>query len=128
MRRLSLVALLTAPLLLAGCDLLGIESPAKLAQAREADGRAIGAACRHAGRGIEDCFELNRRTDRAAMFAGWREMNDYMRENEMAPVAPQFTPRAGASDSRPAPDAVAQRKAEPAPDSRPGKDAKPRDS
>ena len=75
--------------LLAGCDMLGIESPEKLAATREADGKAIGGACRHAGRAIEDCYALNKKADRAAVFAGWREMNDYMRENKIEAVAPQ---------------------------------------
>lgn len=69
--------------LLAGCDMLGIESPEKLAATREADGKAVGGACRHAGRAIEDCYALNKKADRAAVFAGWREMNDYMRENKL---------------------------------------------
>lgn len=86
MKRLVPLLLLT---LLAGCDLLGIESPEKVAASREADGKAIGGACRHAGRAIEDCYALNRKADRAAVFAGWREMNDYMRENKIEEVAPQ---------------------------------------
>ncbi|MDO9112697.1 MAG: hypothetical protein Q7U63_02770 [Polaromonas sp.] len=83
--------LLAATLLgLAGCDQLGIESPAAEAARREADGKAIGAACRHAARSVEMCFEINKRADRPAMFAGWREMNDYMRENsiEAMPAVP----------------------------------------
>ena len=31
-----------------------------------ADGKAIGGACRHAGRAIEDCYVLNKRAERAA--------------------------------------------------------------
>ena len=76
--------------LLAGCDMLGIESPEKLAATREADGKAIGGACRHAGRAIEDCYALNKKADRAAVFAGWRDMNDYMRENKIEEVPPQI--------------------------------------
>ena len=76
---------------LAGCDLLGIESPEKVAAVREAEGRAVGGACRHAGRAIEDCYAMNRRADKAAVFAGWREMNDYMRENKMEAVTPELT-------------------------------------
>jgi hypothetical protein len=83
---LSLAAV--AASLLSGCDMLGIESPEKVAAAREAEGRAVGGACRHAGRAIEDCYTLNRRVDKAAIFAGWRDMNDYMRENKIDPVAP----------------------------------------
>lgn len=86
MKRLVPLLLLT---LLAGCDLLGIESPEKVAASREADGKAIGGACRHAGRAIEDCYALNKKADRAAVFAGWREMNDYMRENQLQEVVPQ---------------------------------------
>lgn len=86
MKRLVPLLLLT---LVAGCDMLGIESPEKVAASREADGKAIGGACRHAGRAIEDCYALNKKADRAAVFAGWREMNDYMRENKLEEVAPQ---------------------------------------
>ena len=81
--------LLAAALLVGGCDLLGIESAQALAERREADGKAVGGACRHAGRAIEDCYTLNRKADKAAVFAGWREMNDYMRENKIDAVAPQ---------------------------------------
>jgi hypothetical protein len=87
--------LLAAAGLLGGCDMLGIESPEKIAAAREADGRAIGGACRHAGRAIEDCYTIYRKADRAAVFAGWRDMNDYMRENKLEPVAPQLAAQAG---------------------------------
>jgi hypothetical protein len=86
-RLLSSLLLLGA---LSGCNLLG-ESSEALAARREADGRAIGGACRHAGRAIEDCYVLNKKSDRAAVFAGWREMNDYMRDNQLQAVAPQFS-------------------------------------
>jgi len=90
---LSRLILLTATsLLLAGCDLLGIESTQAVAERREADGKAVGGACRHAGRALEDCYTLNRKADKAAVFAGWREMNDYMRENKIEVVAPQLGP------------------------------------
>ena len=94
MRRTALSLALVATALLAGCDMLGIESPETLAAAREADGKAIGGACRHAGRAIEDCFAMYRKSDRAAVFAGWRDMNDYMRENKIEPVAPQLAAQA----------------------------------
>ena len=68
--------------------MLGIDSPEKIAAAKDADGKAIGGACRHAGRAIEDCFAIYKKSDRAAIFAGWRDMNDYMRENKIEPVPP----------------------------------------
>ena len=84
--------LLSLAALLSGCDMLGIESATATAGKREADGKAVGSACRHAGRAIEDCYALNKKADRAAVFAGWREMNDYMRENKIEEVAPTLPP------------------------------------
>jgi hypothetical protein len=77
---------------LAGCDQLGLEAASVTAARVEADGKAVGAACRHGGRAIEDCFTLNRKIDKAAIYAGWREMDDYMRENKMEAVAPSLGP------------------------------------
>ena len=82
------LALLALPLLLAGCEQLGIPDPAKEAAAREAEGRAIGSACRHALRAIEDCYTLNPKAQKAAVYQGWREMDEYMRENKLDGVAP----------------------------------------
>ncbi len=91
MHRLLAVTVLTVSALLSGCEMLGIESPEKLAAVREADGKAVGGACRHAGRAIEDCYAVNKKADKAAVFAGWRDMNDYMRENKIDAVPPQST-------------------------------------
>ena len=86
--------------LLSGCDALtgalGIEMPEKVAAARDADGKAIGGACRQAGRAIEDCYALNKKADKAGIVAGWRDMNDYMRENKIEAVTPQLTPTTAA--------------------------------
>lgn len=75
-------------LLLAGCEQLGIENPAHIAAAREAEGRAIGSACRHSGRALEDCYFLNPRAQKAAIFTGWRDMDAYMRENNLEIIDP----------------------------------------
>jgi hypothetical protein len=100
--RRPILALLPLVAALGGCDLLGIETASQQAARREADGKAIGGACRHAARSIEQCFASNKRADRAAVFAGWREMNDYMRENniEAVPAPPEPAPVAE-SDSGP---------------------------
>lgn len=55
---------------------------------KEGDARATGGACRHAGRALEDCYALNPESDRGSVFAGWKDMNDYMRENKMEEVKP----------------------------------------
>jgi hypothetical protein len=69
-----------------------------LAAKREAEGKAVGGACRHAARSIEDCYAQNRRADKAAIFAGWREMNDYMRENDIQAM-PDVEPAADTEPS-----------------------------
>lgn len=122
MRRLLALSLCAAAL--SGCDMLGIDSPEKVAAVREADGKAIGGACRHAGRAIEDCYALNKKADRAAVFAGWREMNDYMRENKIDEVRPQL---AGPGASAPATAAAADEEDAPAKGkAKPGDPAKPK--
>ena len=95
--RLPALAIICLASALAGCEMLGIESPEKVAAAKEAEGKAIGGACRHAGRAIEDCYVLNKRADKAAVFAGWREMNDYMRENKIEPVLPTLAAQTAAA-------------------------------
>jgi hypothetical protein len=84
---------------LAGCDQLGIEAASVTAARVEADGKAVGAACRHGGRAIEDCFTLNRKVDKAAIYAGWREMDDYMRENKIDVVPATLAAAKRASDA-----------------------------
>ena len=87
---------LAAPLLLlallAGCEMLGLESPEKLAALKEGEGKAVGSACRHANRAIEDCYGLNPKVQKAAVVVGWREMDEYMRENKLEAVAPVLSP------------------------------------
>jgi len=78
-----LLAALPAFLLLSGCDMLGLETPGMVTQRQAAEARAVGAACRHAVRSIEDCFASNPRLSRAEMFEGWREMDQHMRDNDI---------------------------------------------
>ncbi|WP_343996728.1 hypothetical protein [Ideonella azotifigens] len=116
--------------LLAGCDQLGIESATVVAEKKSAEGKAIGAACRHAGRAIEDCYTLNKKAEKASIYAGWREMDDYMRENKIEPVVPVIKPEEkkpkppegddAADDSKPA----ASEAGKDGKDAKPAKDAK----
>ena len=85
-RRLAVSLSLLA--LLSGCEMLGIESAEKTAAIREGEGKAVGSACRHANRALEDCYALNPKAQKAAVFAGWREMDEYMREHKIDGVAP----------------------------------------
>ena len=77
------LCLAIASLTLTGCDALGIETAPQVAAKKDAEAHAIGSACRHAVRSIEDCFRSNPKAVKAAMFTGWKEMDAYMRENEI---------------------------------------------
>lgn len=118
MKRLLLVLPLLAAL--SACEQLGIDDPVKAAAAKEAEGKAIGSACRHAMRAIEDCYVLNPKAQKAAIYAGWREMDEYMRENKVEGVVP-VVPRPGAV--RPAPVEEVERTAEKAAEKAPEKAA-----
>ena len=81
--RLVRVALIAAALLpLAGCEIPGLGPDPRVVQ-RESEAKAIGGACRHALRGLEDCYTLNPKSAKAMVFAGWKEMDQYMRENKL---------------------------------------------
>ena len=79
-----------ALILLAGCDRLyeraGLPDPAKVL----AEGKAIGGACRHAGRGLEDCYALNPTASKSAIYDGWKEMHEYMAKHGMQAIPPQI--------------------------------------
>lgn len=88
LRPTSAALILTAALLLAGCNLEALLADPKVAQ-KEADSKAVGGACRHGLRSIEDCYSLNEKASRAAVFAGWKDMDQYMRDNKIEGVVPQ---------------------------------------
>lgn len=71
---------------------LGLEDPAKKEARTEAEGKAVGSACRQSGRAIEDCYSIYNWLPKAAIYAGWREMDGYMRENGIETVAPVLPP------------------------------------
>jgi hypothetical protein len=91
--------LVAATSMLAGCEALGIETATQINAKKEAEGKAIGSACRHAVKSIEDCFGSYPRAGKAAVFAGWREMDQYMRENAVVgmPSEPDATGAAPAT-------------------------------
>ncbi len=88
-RRLWLMLL---PAWLVGCDQLSERAGFPSSARQEADGKAIGGACRHAGRGLEDCYRMNKAASKAAVYAGWKEMNEYMAKNNMQTVEPSLSP------------------------------------
>lgn len=86
----TIVRLLLCVPLLTACDQIQERMGMPVAAKVEAEGRAIGSACRHAGRGLEDCFRLNPKADKAAVHTGWKEMNEYMLKNNMQSLPPEF--------------------------------------
>lgn len=84
--------LLLALAALSGCDYVGLQPVSKLEARKEAEGKAIGGACRQAGRALEDCYTFNPNMPKAAIFLGWREMNDYMMQNNLTVIRPEVAP------------------------------------
>jgi len=103
-----------AILALAGCDQvagkLGLENPALKEAKTDGEGKAVGSACRHSGRAIEDCYAIYSWLPKASVYAGWREMDEYMRENQLETIIPQLPPPEppGTKRQRPAPAAVTE--------------------
>lgn len=98
------LAVLLVPMVLAGCKIEEIPGlgPDPRTVARESEAKAIGGACRHAMRGLEDCYVLNPKSSKAQVFAGWRDMDEYMRANKIEGVPSvlgQNAPDARRSDS-----------------------------
>ena len=111
-------ALAAATMLLHGCEIPGVYPDPKVVQ-RESDAKATGGGCRHAQRGLEDCYTMNPKAPRSAIFAGWKDMDQYMRENKIegtrsvmpaAPTAEEEQSVASGKDKA-APDAKDRRSA-----------------
>lgn len=88
--------LLLAALGMGACDQieqkLGLEDPAKKEARMEPEAKAVGSACRQSGRAIEDCYAIYSWLPKAGIYAGWREMDEYMRENKLETIEPQLPP------------------------------------
>lgn len=93
-----------AVLALTGCDQinqkLGLEDLGKKDARLESEGKAVGSACRHSGRAIEDCYAIYSWLPKTGIFEGWREMDAYMRENKIETIAPQLPPPEGPGNAK----------------------------
>lgn len=83
--RPALYALPLLAVLLTGCNDIAIPGlgPDPRTVAKESEAKAIGGACRHAMRGLEDCYTLNPKASKALVFNGWKDMDQYMRDNKI---------------------------------------------
>ena len=81
---------------LSACDMIqqqmGIENQAAKDARADADGKAVGGACRQSGRAIEDCYSIYSWLPKASIYEGWRDMDAYMRDNKLETVEPQLPP------------------------------------
>lgn len=100
-----------------GCDMIqqqmGIEDPAAKAARADAEGKAVGGACRQSGRAIEDCYSIYSWLPKSSIYEGWRDMDAYMRDNKLETIEPQLPPVAAPGTRRRAPaadDAKASKK------------------
>ena len=96
--KMPVYAILLVALSLSGCDQvaqrLGLEDPGAKEARLENDAKAVGSACRHSGRAIEDCYSIYSWLPRAGIFTGWKEMDEYMRENSIVGMPTQPEPAA----------------------------------
>jgi hypothetical protein len=71
---------------------MGIEDPNAKAARTDAEGKAVGGACRQSGRAIEDCYSIYSWLPKAPIYEGWRDMDAYMRDNKLETIEPQLPP------------------------------------
>ncbi len=103
MSRTLLIVAVT--LTLSACDMLGLGPDPRIAQ-REAEAKAIGAACRYGIRSIEDCYTLNKGINKAFIYSGWLEMDAYMRDNKVEGVRAEMAPTEAVKPAAPAAEEV----------------------
>lgn len=94
-KTITIISLLGESLLLSACG----DQVAAILEGKEAraeryheEGKAVGNACRHAGRAIEDCYTIYNWLPRSGIFEGWREMDKYMRKYSLETVKPILPP------------------------------------
>ena len=104
---------------LSACDMIqqqmGIESQAAKDARADADGKAVGGACRQSGRAIEDCYSIYSWLPRASVYEGWRDNKLETVEPQLPPVAapvPPGTKKKKAAEAAPTEDKAATKKVE----------------
>lgn len=63
---------------LSGCDYVKSMFTPKTQEELYDDGVALGAGCRQAGQSLEECYSLNPKSIKSGIYAGWKEMYEYM--------------------------------------------------
>lgn len=77
-------------------QLAGCEQVSDVVNKQKSNGKAVGAACRHSGRALEDCYQRNPKVSKSDIYAGWKEMNEYMQAKKLDVVRPSPDASGGA--------------------------------
>lgn len=86
---------------LSACDYIGsFTKPKQTPEEAKAEGIALGAGCRQAGQSLEDCYERNPNALKAGIFAGWKDMHEYMAAKGIQTVTPPPPPAEPAKDEK----------------------------
>ena len=109
-------------LTLSACDYVSsFSKPKQTPEEAKAEGIALGAGCRQAGQSLEDCYQRNPEALKAGIFAGWKDMHEYMAAKGIQTVTAPTPPVAEAGkdekDGKDSKDAKGK-------DGKDGKDAK----
>src|SRR5574343_1741502 len=92
----KIIFAIIAAFTLGACDQvsqkLGLEDSAKKEARLKPEAKTVGSACRQSGRAIEDCYSIYNWLPKAPIYDGWKEMDAYMRDNQLETVAPQLPP------------------------------------
>ncbi len=92
-RGLKLIGVLSLTLALGACDYVAsFSKPKQTPEEAKAEGIALGAGCRQAGQSLEDCYQRNPDSLKAGIFAGWKDMHEYMAAKNIQTVAPPPPP------------------------------------
>lgn len=88
-RSIKLLAVLGLTLALSACDYVAsFSKPKQTPEEAKAEGIALGAGCRQAGQSLEDCYQRNPDALKAGIFAGWKDMHEYMAAKNIQTVVP----------------------------------------
>ena len=92
-RSVKLCAILGLTLALSACDFVAsFTKPKQTPEEAKAEGIALGAGCRQAGQTLEDCYQRNPDSLKAGIFAGWKDMHEYMAAKNIPTVTPPPPP------------------------------------
>jgi len=109
----KLIAMLALSMTLSACDYVAsFSKPKQTPEEAKAEGIALGAGCRQAGQSLEDCYQRNPDSLKAGIFAGWKDMHEYMAAKNIetvVPAPPAAVPEKTEADAAPKDDRTIRR-------------------